>query len=368
VSESISAPTATFETLSVKSGIDKSIVGLDKVDNTSDADKPLSDLTVLSLATKLPTINPVVSGRITAPTVNATDVNVSGNLILTGKDSILTAETIQAPPYNNINLNGYVKVSESISAPTATFGTLNVKSGIDKSVVGLDKVDNTADVNKPIRTATQSELNKKENKFNVLAPLKKTYNVLLDTNDLSLDESSIQLGLDKVDNTADVDKPISTATQNALNLKQELLTSGNIIANTNSGSILVGSKVRGIQGLNGLIIGGTPEVLTMSAPDYSQNITTVNLKVDNISATNSDHVAVNDSLKVSGVLNVDTIHVSQANEVTITSDLAIGNALLVDSIRTSNASEISVNDNVKISGYITTTGIATFSSDIMAST
>jgi hypothetical protein len=106
----------------------------------------------------------------------------------------------------------------------------------------------------------------------------------------------------------------------------------------------------------------------MSAPDYSQNITTVNLKVDNISATNSDHVAVNDSLKVSGVLNVDTIHVSQANEVTITSDLAIGNALLVDSIRTSNASEISVNDNVKISGYITTAGIATFSSDIMAST
>ena len=131
MSESISAPTATFETLNVKSGLDKSTVGLDKVDNTSDADKPLSDITALSLATKLPTINPVVTGRITAPTVNATniqttDINVSGNLILTGNDSTLTAENIQAPPANNLNLNGYVRVSESIHAPLATFDALSV--------------------------------------------------------------------------------------------------------------------------------------------------------------------------------------------------------------------------------------------------
>ncbi len=76
----------------------------------------------------------------------------------------------------------------------ATFGDLAITksvSGLDKTKVGLDKVDNTADVNKPVSTATQTELNKKENKFNVIAPLKKTYNVLSGANDVSFDESSI---------------------------------------------------------------------------------------------------------------------------------------------------------------------------------
>jgi len=195
---------------------------------------------------------------------------------------------------------------------------------------------------------------------------------LSDTNDLLFDESSIQvdkfaLGLDKVDNTSDADKPISTATQTALNLKQQLLTPGGIVKNTNSCSILLGAKVRGVQGLNGITVGETPELLTISAPDYSQHISTVNLRTDAISG-NTEQVSINDSVKITGILTVDTIDANQANEVTVQGDLAIGSALLVDSIRTSNATEISVTDNVKISGYITTTGIATFNSDIMAST
>ena len=63
------------------SGLDKTHLGLDKVDNTSDAEKPISDIAALLIGTKLPITNPVVTGRITAPTVNATDVNFSVNLI-----------------------------------------------------------------------------------------------------------------------------------------------------------------------------------------------------------------------------------------------------------------------------------------------
>jgi hypothetical protein len=62
-----------------------------------------------------------------------------------------------------------------------------------KSEIGLGNVDNTSDANKPVSTATQTELNAKAN---------------------SADFSN-------VDNTSDADKPISTATQTALNAKAD---------------------------------------------------------------------------------------------------------------------------------------------------
>jgi hypothetical protein len=46
------------------------------------------------------------------------------------------------------------------------------------------------------------------------------------------------VGLGSVDNTADLDKPISTATQTALNLKQDTLVSGTNIKTINGNSIL----------------------------------------------------------------------------------------------------------------------------------
>ncbi len=64
---------------------------------------------------------------------------------------------------------------------------------IVKSEIGLGNVDNTSDANKPVSTATQTELNAKAN---------------------SADFSN-------VDNTSDADKPVSTATQTALNAKAD---------------------------------------------------------------------------------------------------------------------------------------------------
>ena len=96
---------------------------------------------------------------------------------------------------------------------------------LSKSDVGLSNVDNTSDVNKPISSATQSALNLKYDASNpagyvtaaqaaAAAPVQsvagKTGTVLLTKSDV---------GLSNVDNTADLDKPISTATQTALNGK-----------------------------------------------------------------------------------------------------------------------------------------------------
>jgi hypothetical protein len=178
----------------------------------------------------------------------------------------------------------------------AIFGDLAITksvSGLDKTKVGLDKVDNTADVNKPVSTATQTELNKKENKFNVVAPLKKTYNVLSGTNDVSFDESSIQvdkfaLGLDKVDNTSDADKPISDIAALLIGSKLPItnpVVTGRITAPT------VNATDVNISGA--LILTGDTSVLT----------------VENIQAPSANNINLNGSVKV---LNSIFLHLWQA--------------------------------------------------------
>jgi uncharacterized protein (TIGR02145 family) len=82
------------------SGIDKNMVGLGNVDNTSDANKPVSTLTQTALNDKAPINNPTFTGTV---------------------------------------------------------------SGIDKNMVGLGNVDNISDANKPVSTAIQNSLNAKVN-------------------------------------------------------------------------------------------------------------------------------------------------------------------------------------------------------------
>ena len=90
---------------------------------------------------------------------------------------------------------------------------------LSKSDVGLGNVDNTSDANKPVSTATQTALNAKQ------ATLVSGTNIktiegqsLLGSGNIDLAKADVGLG--NVDNTSDANKPISTATQTALNAKQ----------------------------------------------------------------------------------------------------------------------------------------------------
>ena len=83
-----------------------------------------------------------------------------------------------------------------------------------KSDLSLDNVDNTSDANKPISTAQQSALDGKED--SITAGTVSQY-FRGDKTFQTLDKSSVGLG--NTDNTSDVDKPISTAQQTALDGK-----------------------------------------------------------------------------------------------------------------------------------------------------
>tara|TARA_R110001632_G_scaffold89354_5_gene192628 strand:+ start:2082 stop:3485 length:1404 start_codon:yes stop_codon:yes gene_type:complete len=121
---------------------------------------------------------------------------------------------------------------------------------LDKTAVGLPNVDNTSDVNKPVSTATQVELDEKQNTISLTTTgtsgvatfVGATLNVpdygsgsssaawggitgtLSNQTDLqtALNLKADQSSISNVDNTSDANKPVSTAGQTALDLKADL--------------------------------------------------------------------------------------------------------------------------------------------------
>jgi uncharacterized protein (TIGR02145 family) len=171
-------------------GINKTMVGLGNVDNTSDAGKSISTATQTALDLKAPINDPTFTGTVGGISKTMVGLGNVDNTSDAGKPistATQTALDLKAP----------------INNPTFT-GTVG---GISKTMVGLGNVDNTSDAGKPISTATQTALDLK-------API----------NDPTFTGtvggiSKTMVGLGNVDNTSDAGKPISTVTQTALDLK-----------------------------------------------------------------------------------------------------------------------------------------------------
>jgi hypothetical protein len=202
-------------------------LGLGNVNNTADVDKPISNATQTALNLK----------------ANSTDLALKANA---------TDLDLKAP----------------IASPIFT-GTV---SGITKSMVGLGSVDNTADVDKPISTATQEALDTKVSTATFSTTIATKANSTDVNTALALKASAADLdlkaptaspiftgtvsgitksmvGLGSVDNTADVSKPISTATQAALDLKL------NATSNAASATKLAASK-----NINGVAFDGSEDI------------------------------------------------------------------------------------------------------------
>lgn len=124
----------------------------------------------------------------------------------------------------------------TITAPPVT--SVASKTGdvtLVKGDVGLANVDNTSDANKPVSTATQSALDAK-------APIASpTF-----TGTVSGVTKSM-VGLGNVDNTSDANKPVSTATQTALNGKANT-SHTHVIADTTGLQTALDGKAAAIHG------------------------------------------------------------------------------------------------------------------------
>ena len=191
--------TSAAETKKITPTALKTALALNAVDNTSDANKPISSATQTALDAKQATL---VSGT-NIKTINSTTIVGSGNIsvapatainataIATGvvdntefeyldgvtsaiqtqidskQATLVSATNIKTINSTSVLGSGNIAVEPSITATTSadyyrgdkTFATLN------KTAVGLGNVDNTTDANKPVSTATQTALDAKTAKL-----------------------------------------------------------------------------------------------------------------------------------------------------------------------------------------------------------
>lgn len=150
----VTAPTADVLSVNGKTGIvvlDKADAQLDQVDNTSDANKPVSTAQQAALDTKEPVITPAdvakyYRGDKTWATLDKTAAGL-GNVNNTS-DANKPVSTAQ-------------QTALDAKAPLASPAFTGTVTGISKSMVGLGNADNTSDANKPVSTAQQTALNAK---------------------------------------------------------------------------------------------------------------------------------------------------------------------------------------------------------------
>ena len=177
----------------------KTALAIDKINNTSDTDKPISILTQTALDLKS----------------NAADVTSSLSLKLNKADTSTLSNRIDLKS-NASDVTTSLALKANLASPTFT-GTV---SGITSSMVGLGNVNNTSDVNKPVSTAAQTALDLKSNTSDVTTSLALKANLASPTFTGTVSGiTSSMVGLGNVNNTTDLAKPISTATQTALDLK-----------------------------------------------------------------------------------------------------------------------------------------------------
>jgi hypothetical protein len=152
----LKAPLASPTFTGTVGGIDKTMVGLSNVDNTNDANKPVSAAAQTALNLKADLASPTFTGTPTLPTGTVAITQAAANnttAIATTAYADAAAAAVSSASTNSLALKA------DIASPTFT-GTV---AGIDKTMVGLANVDNTTDLLKPVSTATQTALDLKSN-------------------------------------------------------------------------------------------------------------------------------------------------------------------------------------------------------------
>lgn len=104
------APIASPTFTGTVSGVTKTMVGLGSVDNTTDANKPVSTATQTALDLKSNLASPTFTGTLTA-----NDVTVSGNLTVSGTTTSINTETVTVDD-NIIILNNNATGAPSVDA------------------------------------------------------------------------------------------------------------------------------------------------------------------------------------------------------------------------------------------------------------
>jgi len=278
------------------------IGNLSNVNNTSDLNKPISIAQQAAFDLKVD------------KTITINGYNLNNNILLTKNDleldQVNNTSDLDKPVSNAVqsildtliltfnNSNILIEnINSSLSSLVPNTRKINVYTldsdiTLTKSDVGLSNVDNTSDMDKPVSTAQQASFN--YIKSNYVPNTRKLNNYTLDS-DITLIKSDV--GLSNVDNTSDTSKPVSTSQQTALNLKVDKTTTVNgynLSSNINLNKSDVG-------------LSNVDNTSDTSKPVSTQQQTALNLKVDKTTTVNGYNLSSNINLNKSdvGLSNVD---------------------------------------------------------------
>ena len=207
------------------SGVTKSMFNfLSNVENTLDIDKQVSTLTQAAInaeATRATQAESLLAPQITTYTKSQVDTLFTEVSSIT--PAILTTIT-ELNDYLNANAGSIGDVVSLIStkapldSPTFT-GTSTFSgpvAGIDKYTLNLGNVDNTSDLSKPISNLTQDAIDAEVSRAIAAEITKAPLASPTFSGVISLAEDAYIAGYDNVDNTSDLNKPVSIATAQAI--------------------------------------------------------------------------------------------------------------------------------------------------------
>jgi hypothetical protein len=189
----------------IATGISASKVGLGNVNNTSDADKPISTATQAALDLKA-TVASVTNGLLLK--LDATQKAVAdgvATLDATGK-----VPSAQIPAISFSSTTVLADEASMLALSSAIKGDVVVRTDVSKNYI--------------LSALPASTLSNWVQLLTPAAPVQ-SVNGLLGT--VSLTKADILLG--NVDNTSDVNKPVSTAAQTALDLKENIANKSTVV-------------------------------------------------------------------------------------------------------------------------------------------
>lgn len=204
--------------------VTKNQMGLGKVENYSPAEMPISN----AVQTEITRIDKELLGAATDLTAHIKDTNnphqTTKEQVGLGKvDNTSDLEKpISVPQQNEFNRVDRELDKKALQTDLAAHvSDFNNPHHVTKEQVGLGKVDNTSDLEKPISIAVQEALNDIRIDATGYATKEELTNHINDKNNPH-NVTKEQIGLGNVDNTSDMNKPISTATQIALDKKADV--------------------------------------------------------------------------------------------------------------------------------------------------
>jgi hypothetical protein len=156
-----------------------------------------------------------------------TGATFTGNVVLTANTSIGTVDSTELGYLNGITSS--VQTQLDAKAPTANPTFTGTVAGVTKSHVGLDNVDNTSDASKPVSSATQTALDLKLN----LAGGTMTGKITLDGDPTQALHAATKAYVDNLSAGLHIHEAVNAATSNTL----AVLSGGSVTYNNGTDGV-----------------------------------------------------------------------------------------------------------------------------------